>query len=74
MAYTLDQLTALQDAIAQGVLEVKHADKTVTYRSLNEMNRICGIIEQALGRGSSSRRYALFNKGLGSNQNANTPQ
>lgn len=72
MAYTTDQLSALDDAIAQGVLEVKYADKTVTYRSLNEMLRIRGIIEQALGHGSSSRKYAVFNKGLGSSQNVST--
>ena len=72
MAYTVDQLNSLDDAIAQGVLEVKYADKTVTYRSLNEMNRIRGIIEKALGRGSSSRKYAVFNKGLGSSQNVTT--
>ena len=71
MAYTVDQLTALDNAIAQGVLEVKYADKTVTYRSLNDMLRIRGIIEQDLGRGTSYRRtYAKHNKGFGSNQNS----
>ena len=68
MAYTIDQLTTLQDAIAQGVLEVKYADKTVTYRSLNEMNRIVSMMKRELGISTSSRRFASFNKGLGSNQ------
>lgn len=70
MTYTADQLSALQDAIAQGVLEVKYADKTVVYRSLSDMMRIAGIIERSLSGGTSSRKLAVFNKGLGSSQNA----
>ena len=64
MAFTIEQLNALDDAIAQGVLEVKYADKTVTYRSLAEMMRIRGLIERGIGRGSSSRKYAVHSKGL----------
>lgn len=64
MAFTIEQLSALDDAIAQGVLEVKYADKTVTYRSLSEMMKIRGLIERSLGRGNSSRKYAVHSKGL----------
>lgn len=65
MAYTLSQLTALEDAISQGVLEVKYADKTVTYRSLDDMLRTKGMIEKALNpNGVSSRKLAVHNKGF----------
>ena len=45
MAYTLDQYSTLQDAIAQGALTVTYGDKTVTYRSLNDMLRIASIMQ-----------------------------
>lgn len=71
-SYTLDQLNTLQDAIAQGVLEVKYADKTVTYRSLNEMVRTRTMISRDLGLLTPSRKFAVHNKGLGSNSNVGT--
>lgn len=37
MAWTLQQLTALETAMASGELECKFADKTVKYHSLTEM-------------------------------------
>lgn len=40
MAYTNQQLADLRDAIAEGVLTVKFADRVLTYRSLDEMRRI----------------------------------
>lgn len=40
MAFTQAQLDALNEAIAQGVLEVEYADKKVRYRSLEEMRSI----------------------------------
>lgn len=64
MAYSAEQLTALENAIAQGVLEVKYADKTVVYRTLAEMIKTRDIIQRSLGTGQSSRRYAVHNKAL----------
>lgn len=67
MSYTLEQLTALENAIAQGATEVQYADKRVTYRSLDEMNRIRQQMREELGlvRPVSSRRtYAEFSKGF----------
>ena len=37
MAYTQTQIDELRDAIATGALSVKHGDKLVTHRSLEEM-------------------------------------
>ena len=37
MAFTSAQLTALEKAYASGALEVKHGDKTIKYRSGEEM-------------------------------------
>lgn len=67
MAYTIEQITALKEAIAQGALEVQYADKRITYRSLDEMNRILQQMQEELGlaRPVSSRiSYPSFNKGL----------
>lgn len=65
MAWTLQQYEALQAAIADGALTVKYADKTVTYRSLDEMIRILNMIAGALGLGTATprRTYASFSKG-----------
>lgn len=66
MAYTIEQLDALEAAIAQGALQVKYSDKEVTYRSLSEMQQIRRQIRAALGLTSSAsgRRFAEFDKGL----------
>lgn len=64
MPYTPEQLTALSDAIAQGVLTVEYADKKVTYRSLAEMKEILYDMKKDLGLAPPSRRYAAHSKGL----------
>jgi len=58
--YTQAQLDALEEAIAAGVLTVKHGDKIVTYRSLAEMLRLADLIRQALASASSRRPIAGF--------------
>lgn len=66
MAYTLEQYTALQAAIAEGALTVRYADKSVQYRSLDEMMRILKLMATELGLNSNNdggRRYASFSKG-----------
>jgi hypothetical protein len=67
MAWTQPQLDALKDAIAQGALTVKYADKEVTYRSLDEMMRIKAVMEKEINASStgSSRNIKVgFSKGL----------
>ncbi len=65
MAYTIDQLNALDAAIAEGALTVKYQDKLVTYRSLDEMLRIRNLMRDELGLNGASggRRLASFSKG-----------
>lgn len=74
MAFTLDQLTALDAAIATGSLEVKYADKQVTYRSLAEMLRIRALMATELGLVSTSRNriYGEFHSGLTEGSSDNT--
>jgi hypothetical protein len=66
MAYTQQQLEALDAAIAEGALTVKYTDKSVTYRSLDEMIRIRDLIRAELGvlSHSTSLVYPTFGKGL----------
>ena len=65
MAYTIEQLTALEAAIAEGALTVKYQDKLVQYRSLDEMIRIRKLMRDDLGLNGTSggRRLASFSKG-----------
>lgn len=67
MAYTLEQYTALQAAIAEGALTVRYQDKSVQYRDLDEMMRILKLMATELGLNSNNdggrRRYASFSKG-----------
>ena len=49
ITWTLEDLTALEEAMAQGVKEVEYNDRTVKYRSLAEMKQIRELIKRALG-------------------------
>lgn len=66
MAYTSEQYSALQAAIAEGALVVKYQDKQVTYRSLDEMLRILKLMANDLGINAnpSGRIYTQFGKGF----------
>jgi hypothetical protein len=68
MAFTTADYDTISSAIALGALEVKYADKTVTYRNLNDMLRARAIIADELGlnatSGNSRKVQTTFNKGL----------
>lgn len=66
MAFTTEQLAALEQAISQGALRVRYSDKEVQYRSLSEMLQLRDQIRQELGlvKPSSRRLYAKHDKGL----------
>ena len=65
MPWTQSQLTALDDAIAQGVLTVKYQDRTVTYRTLDEMLKLRETMKQELGLTEGRvRLYARHSKGI----------
>lgn len=48
-SFTLAQLNAIEAAYASGLTTVSHNGKTITYRSLAEMERIMATIRSALG-------------------------
>jgi len=65
MAWTLQQLQALEEAIAQGALIVRYSDKSVQYRSLSEMMALRDTMRQELGLSQPTKRlFAKHSKGL----------
>lgn len=60
MAWTSADLTALEDAIAQGVTTLSIAGKTVTYRSQAEMLRLRDIMRTELGLTDAQRRARVL--------------
>lgn len=65
-SYTQEQLSALEAAVAQGVLTVEYGDKKVTYRSLNEMLRLIDMMRKDIGVSpkNGGKKFAQFDKGL----------
>lgn len=67
MAFTREQYDTLKAAIAGGELMVRYADRSVTYRTLDEMVRLLRLMEadmaQQEGSGSRGRTYTSFSKG-----------
>lgn len=66
MAWTLNDLNAIKEAIATGAKRVKYADKEIEYRSLDEMLKAKQLIEDELGlnAGRKNHSYPTFSKGL----------
>ena len=67
MAWTNDDLTAIETAIKSGQLTVSYRDRSVTYRSLDDLLKIRALIRSDLGSSSSfeSRgRYVEHNRDL----------
>ena len=66
MAFTQEQLDALDAAISSGSKRVKYADKEVEYQSIADMLRIRDLMAQELGlvTVASKRKLASFNKGV----------
>jgi hypothetical protein len=48
MAYTQEQLTALESALAKGEKRVTFGDKTVEYRSVDELKAAIREVERGL--------------------------
>lgn len=69
MAFTTEQITQLEGAIAAGVLGVRYADRTVTYQSLAEMRKLLKQMRCELGAvaGQPRRRriVRLYQSGMG---------
>lgn len=65
MAWTQQELDALDKAIATGVTEVRHNNRTVRYRSLDEMMRARNAMAAELGQAQGPRRRSVIvGKGL----------
>lgn len=65
MAWTQDDLTALEAAIATGALTVQYTDKKIEYRSLKDMLQIRDMIRGNLGLvNKTTRIYMKHSKGL----------
>lgn len=58
MAFTQEQLDALETAIATGTTSVKYEDKVVTYRSLTEMLQLRDLIRRKLNS-TNTKSYIL---------------
>lgn len=69
MAFTQQQITALEAAIASGTLSVRYGDRQVTYQSLSEMRRLLrqmrGEIATAAGQRARRRSIRLYQSGTG---------
>jgi hypothetical protein len=70
MAFTTEQLNALEAAIATGSKRVKYADKEVEYQSLDDMLRLRDLMQSELGQKPKTKRFfANFSKGTAYNGN-----
>ena len=56
MPYSNEQLLALQKALATGEKRVTFGDKTVEYRSIEELREAIREVEAHLARAAGSRR------------------
>lgn len=54
MAFTPDDLTVVDQAIASSKLTVKYADRLVTYRSMDELIKAKTLIEEELAATSNT--------------------
>jgi hypothetical protein len=60
MAYTSDDLTALEGAIKTGALSVKYSDREVTYRSLKDMRSLREEMRRELGLSRRGLRFTYY--------------
>lgn len=61
MAWTQQQLEAIEAAIARGELTVRFEDRTITYRSVDDLLKARQVIKDALDKqaGSQPNRYSM---------------
>lgn len=65
MAFTQTDLDALNKAIGSGVTQVQYADKTIRYRTLDEMMRVRRVMMEELDQIKAPRRdHPVYSKGL----------
>lgn len=66
MAWTSDDLAAIEEAIATGATRVKYVDREIQYQSLSDLLKLRDRMRGELGMtgGTNGRTYASFSKGL----------
>ena len=55
MAYTQSHLDALQEALASGTLTVTFEGRSMTYRSVQELQRAISVVQDSLNQQSCKR-------------------
>ncbi len=67
MAWTQSQLDAIESAIASGELTVRFGDRTVTYRSMDELLQARAVIKESIdasvGKVTDRFSFAQTSKG-----------
>lgn len=68
MAWTTDDVAAIEQAIAQGALTVEYADRRITYRSMDDLLKAYRLVKDAVeaassGSGRVYSTFASFSKG-----------
>lgn len=64
MAYTQDDLTAVRAALTKGERTVQFADRSVTYRSVDELLKVEARILAELSSGRPKQAFAFASRGL----------
>jgi hypothetical protein len=61
MAWTQTQLDAIEAAIASGELTVRFGDRTVTYRSMEELLQARAVVKESLATeaGTTTDRFSF---------------
>lgn len=66
MSFTVDQLTAIESAIASGELKVAFNGKEIVYRSMNDLiqarNTIKAALQQAGSLPQKTRRFSFITR------------
>jgi hypothetical protein len=64
MAWTQDDLDAIERAIASGTTRVRYKDREVQYASLEDLMRIRRLMLDELNPGKTKTRYPSFDRDL----------
>jgi hypothetical protein len=64
MAWTQDDLDAIERAIASGTTRVRYKDREVQYASLEDLMRIRRMMLDELNPGKTKTRYPSFDRDL----------
>lgn len=64
MAFTADDLAAVEAAIAKGEASVQFADRAVSYRSIEDLLKARALIKTALATGAVKQTLIVASKGF----------